>query len=247
MRSTTQPAAALRAIGYARVSTSGQAVDGVSLDAQRAKIEAMASLQDMELVDVVIDGGASAKTLDRPGLSSVLALVRARAVDCIVIAKLDRLTRSVRDLADLLDTFRRYDVALVSVAESLDTKSAAGRLVLNIMSSVSQWEREAIGERTREALAHKRARGERVGQVPYGSQLAADGVTLEACAAELATLDRMRALRASGLTLAATAAVLNREGHSTRRGSAWTSTTVHQMTRGAAVSAPRSRTARQAA
>ena len=86
----------------------------------------------------------------------------------MIIAKLDRLTRSVRDLAELLELFQRRGVALVSVAESLDTGSASGRLVLNIMTAVSQWEREAIGERTRDALRHKKAKGERVGNVAFG-------------------------------------------------------------------------------
>ena len=116
----------------------------------------------------------------RPGMARLLALVDAGAVDTVIIAKLDRLTRSVVDLAELLKRFERRGVSLVSVADSLDTRSAAGRLVLNIMVSVSQWEREAIGERTRDAMRHKRAKGERVGTVPFGSHVAADGVQLEA-------------------------------------------------------------------
>ena len=96
-------------------------------------------------------------------MARLLALVDAGAVDTVIIAKLDRLTRSVADLAELLKRFERRGVSLVSVADSLDTRSAAGRLVLNIMVSVSQWEREAIGERTRDAMRHKRAKGERVG------------------------------------------------------------------------------------
>ena len=70
------------------------------------------------------------------------------------------------DLAEVLKRFDRRDVSLISVADALDTRSAAGRLVLNIMVSVSQWQREAIGERTRDALRHERAHGERVGTVP---------------------------------------------------------------------------------
>jgi hypothetical protein len=97
-----------------------------------------------------------------------LSLVDAGAVDTVIIAKLDRLTRSVKDLAELLERFTRRGVSLASVADSLDTRSAAGRLVLSIMVSVSQWEREAIGERTRDAMHHKRANGERVGTVPFG-------------------------------------------------------------------------------
>src|SRR5712692_7875085 len=96
------------------------------------------------------------------------ALVDQGKVETVIIAKLDRLTRSVKDLAELLEQFQRRGVSLVSVAESLDTGSAAGRLVINIMTAVSQWEREAIGERTRDAMQHKRANGQCVGNLAYG-------------------------------------------------------------------------------
>src|SRR5438093_2599659 len=170
----------MKTIGYVRVSTEKQADFGVSLEAQTAKIRAMAVVQGAELVDVLIDAGESAKSLHRPGMARLLALVDARAIDTVIIAKLDRLTRSVADLAELLKRFERRGVSLVSVADSLDTRSAAGRLVLDIMVSVSQWEREAIGERTRDAMRHKRANGERVGNIAYGYCVAADGVQLEA-------------------------------------------------------------------
>jgi DNA invertase Pin-like site-specific DNA recombinase len=137
------------------------------------------------------------------------------------VAKLDRLTRSVRDLCELLERFERRGVALVSVAESLDTGSAAGRLVLNIMAAVSQWEREAIGERTRDALRHKRTNGERVGNLRYGSRLAADGVHVEDDPEEGAILAEIRHLRAQGATLRGIARELNQRAHRTRRGTPW--------------------------
>ena len=104
-------------------------------------------------VKVIIHGGESAKNLNRPGLKSLLALVDSSKVEAVIVAKLDRLTRSAKDLCSLLELFEKRGVALVSVAESLDTPSAAGRLMITIMAAVSQWEREAIGERTRDALA----------------------------------------------------------------------------------------------
>ena len=82
-------------------------------------------------------------------------MVEARKIEAVVVAKLDRLTRSVKDLCGLLELFEKRKVALISVAESLDTGSAASRLVITIMGTVSQWERETIGERTRDALRHK--------------------------------------------------------------------------------------------
>ena len=116
---------------------------------------------------------------------------------------------------------QRRGVALVSVAESLDTGSAAGRLVLNIMTAVSQWEREAIGERTRDAMSHKRSQGERVGNVAFGYRLAEDGQHLEPDPSEQAALAEIRRLRHQGHTLRGIAAELNRAGHRTRRGTEW--------------------------
>lgn len=211
----------MKAIGYVRVSTEKQADFGVSLEAQSAKVQAMAVVQGAELGEIIVDAGESAKSLNRPGMARLLALVDAGAIDTVIIAKLDRLTRSVADLAELLKRFERRGVSLVSVADSLDTRSAAGRLVLNIMVSVSQWEREAIGERTRDAMRHKRANGERVGTVPFGYRLAADGSHLEADPAEQGILFRIRGLRTAGYTTRRIAAQLNLEGFTTRRGTAW--------------------------
>lgn len=201
-----------RALGYVRVSTDDQADSGQSLLLQREKVEAMATVQDLELLDVIEDAGASAKSLRRDGMGRLLELVDAGAVDVVVIYKLDRLTRSVRDLGDLLERFDRAGVSLVSVSESLDTGTAAGRLVLNVMASVAQWEREVIGERTREALAAKARRGERVGQIPFGYRLAADGVHLEEDHEEQETLRDIQAMRAAGWSWQRIAADLNRRG-----------------------------------
>ena len=131
------------------------------------------------------------------------------------------MTRSVQDLCSLIDLFQKRKVALISVAESLDTGSAAGRLVITIMAAVSQWEREAIGERTRDALQHKRSNGERVGNIPYGYQLAEDGKHLTEQPAEQALLAHIRALSAQRLSMRGIAAALNNEGHTTRRGTPW--------------------------
>jgi site-specific DNA recombinase len=165
----------MKTVGYLRVSIDKQADRGVSLDAQAEKIKAMAVVHNAELVDIIVDGGESAKSLQRPGMERLLELVDGKKVQAVMIAKLDRLTRSVKDLCELLERFERRGVALISVAESLDTSSAAGRLVLNIMTAVSQWEREAIGERTRDAMSHRRSNGERVGNIRFGYRLGADG------------------------------------------------------------------------
>ena len=212
----------MKTIGYVRVSTDKQADRGVSLEAQAEKIRAMAVVHNAELLDIIVDGGESAKSLNRPGMARLLALVDAGEVQTVIIAKLDRLTRSVKDLCTLLERFTRRGVALVSVAESLDTGSAAGRLVLNIMTAVSQWEREAIGERTRDAMSHKRTNGERVGNIQFGYRLGADGKHVEPDPAEQAVLEEIAAICGnSGHTLRGIAAALNHRALRTRRGSAW--------------------------
>src|SRR5579863_10634189 len=135
----------MKTVGYVRVSTDRQADFGVSIEAQEAKIRAMSVVRGGDLDEVIVDGGESAKDLNRPGVQRLLALVNGGKVDAVIVAKLDRLTRSVKDLCGLLELFEKRKVALISVAESLDTGSAAGRLVITIMGAVSQWEREAIG------------------------------------------------------------------------------------------------------
>jgi DNA invertase Pin-like site-specific DNA recombinase len=221
-----------RVVGYIRVSTEGQATDGVSLDAQRAKLEAYAIAMDLDLVAIETDAGVSAKTLRRPGLQAALDQLTDGAADGLLVAKLDRLTRSVRDLAELVESrWFGERFALLSVADSIDTRSAAGRLVLNVLASVSQWEREATGERTRDALAHLRAEGVQLGGEALGwtrtDAKDDDGRRLLAdVRSEAATVRRIIELRADGHTLRAIAEQLSAEGHETKKGGRWAPSTV---------------------
>jgi site-specific DNA recombinase len=221
---------ALRVIGYARVSTEEQATDGVSLDAQAEKIRGYSGLYGLDLVDLV-SGPESAKTLDRPGLKRVLAALDSGEAGGVVVAKLDRLTRSVAGLAELLRDYFGADAGfeLFSVADSIDTRTAAGRLVLNVLMSVSQWERETIVERTREALGHMRRSGECTGTVPYGWDLDPHGprnakgrpTRLVANGAESAVIDRIRRLAAEGHGPRPIAKALDLLGVPTRTGGPW--------------------------
>ncbi len=156
-------------VGYIRVSTREQAETRLSLTHQEEKIRAFASARDLVLSKVYNDASESAKDLNRPAITQLLAEIDRRRISHVIIYKLDRLTRSVRDLAALLELFDKRKVALMAVQDSLDTSSASGRLVINVMGSVAQWERETISERTKAALDVKRRRGERLGGfVPYG-------------------------------------------------------------------------------
>ena len=152
----------MKVIAYCRVSTEEQATQSVSIQAQEAKVRQYCDLYGHDLAEVVIDAGQSAKSLNRPGLARVLAALEAGEVEGVVILKLDRLTRSVRDLGNLLETYFTKN-ALLSVMEQTDTSTAGGRFVLNLLISVSQWEREVIGERTSCALQHKKSLGIKLG------------------------------------------------------------------------------------
>lgn len=221
-------------IAYIRVSTERQATDGVSLDAQRAKLEAYAVAMDLDLVRIEVDAGLSARTLDRPArtldrpaLDRALTSLRTGEAGALLVVKLDRLTRSVRDLGDLLDRCAAEGWALLSVGDSIDTRTAAGRLVINVLGSVAQWEREATAERTRAALAYKKTQGERVGSVPYGYR--AEEKRLVTDPGEAQAVAIARELRATGASLRSIGAELAKRGFTPRRGSTWHPDTVSRM------------------
>jgi len=218
----------MKVVAYIRVSTEEQATSGQSLDAQRAKALAYAGLYDLELVEVIEDAGQSAKTLKRPGLERALAMLAGGKADGLLIVKLDRLTRSVADWQKLIDRFfgEKAGKQLFSVADSIDTRTAAGRLVLNVLLSVAQWERETIAERTADALQHKIRNGERCGKVRFGYDLAVDGKTLVPNAVEQAAISLIHELREAGESLRGIAGQLNRRGIATKQGGAWKHTTV---------------------
>jgi DNA invertase Pin-like site-specific DNA recombinase len=214
----------MKVLGYVRVSTEEQSEEGVSLDAQIAKIRLYCELHDLELIDVIVDAGESGKSLDRPGIQDALHRLDRRKADGLVIVKLDRLSRNIGDWNWLIAEYfgEKPGKQLWSVGDSIDTRTAAGRLVLNVLMSVAQWEREAISERTRDALRFKKSQGKRVsGRLPYGYELAADGKMLVECEAEQQVLTTIRELRTAGSTLAEIAQSLNERGISKREGGAW--------------------------
>jgi len=205
----------MQVIGYVRVSTEDQAREGVSLAAQEAELRAYCLVKDWTLVEVIRDAGQSAKSLKRTGLERLLTLVRAGEVQAVVVYKLDRLTRSVVDLGQLVTLFAKTGVPLVSLQESLDATTATGELMMNLLVSVSQWERKVIGERTRDAMQHLKAQGQVYSRPAFGG-------TPE----DEATLARIHALRAQGATYQAIADALTSAGVPTVRGGRWAAATV---------------------
>lgn len=204
----------MQVVGYTRVSTSEQATDGVSLRVQAEKIGAYSVVKDWTILELIQDEGQSAKSLARPGLQRLLSLVDAGQVDVVIIHKLDRLTRSVADLDKLMKLFERKGVALVSLQESLDATTATGRLMMNLLASVSQWEREVIGERTKDAMQHLKAQGARYCHAVFTD---ADTVAL------------MQDYRQGGLSYQAIAAQLNAADIPSTLGGQWLANTVRRI------------------
>lgn len=224
----------MRAIVYVRVSTEEQGKSGLGLEAQRQKALAYCQLHDHEVVEVVEDAGASGKSLDRPGMARVLQAVDRREVEVVVVAKLDRATRSVRDLGELLERFNRSKVALASVSEHLDTSTAAGRMVVGMLGVIAQWERETIVERITDAMSVKRRRGERVSRyAPTGWRFDGDRVVEDAAA--VSVLRTARTMQAEGHSLREIAATLNAAGHRTQAGRPHHAMSVKRMLDAAAV------------
>jgi DNA invertase Pin-like site-specific DNA recombinase len=154
----------MRAVGYARVSTAEQADSGASLGAQREAIEAEVRRRRWKLVELFTDT-ASGKSLNgRHGLSKALAVLESGEADVLVVAKLDRLSRSLKDFARLMEDAASQKWALVALDLGVDTTTPSGELVANVMASVAQWERRAIGQRTKDALALRRKEGVRLGR-----------------------------------------------------------------------------------
>jgi site-specific DNA recombinase len=207
----------MKAIVYVRVSTEEQGKSGLGLEAQRQKALAYCQLHDHEVVEVVEDAGASGKSLNRAGMQRVLQAVDRGDVEVVVVAKLDRATRSVRDLGELLERFNRSKVALASVSEHLDTSTAAGRMVVGMLGVIAQWERETIVERITDAMAVKRRRGERVSRyAPAGWCFKGDRLVEDSAARD--ALQQARSMQATGYSLREIAAALNDAGHRTQAG-----------------------------
>jgi DNA invertase Pin-like site-specific DNA recombinase len=160
----------MRVVGYIRVSTREQAEEGYSLTTQREAIEAECERRGWELVAILADEGYSGRTDDRPALNNALRMLAKRnGPKAIVVARLDRLCRSITHLGRLTDESLRQKWGIVALDHELNTTTANGRLVAHIIGSVAQWESEMLGERVSRGMraAHAAARAE--GR-PFGFQ-----------------------------------------------------------------------------
>lgn len=163
-----------RAVAYLRVSTEEQARKGISLDFQKSLIKNWAAAKEWELVDIIRDPGSSGKNLKRPGIQQVMKMCREDEIDTVIIYKLDRLSRRIKDMVDVVEVLERHKVDLSSVTESLDTSTAMGRMFFWMMTVIGALERERIGERVSDARLYREQKGEWTGRLPHGYELAFD-------------------------------------------------------------------------
>lgn len=212
----------MRAALYIRVSTDEQAREGFSIDAQRRKLLAYAESQDWNVASILVDDGYSAKDLKRPAMQELLQKVRDEEIDVVLVFKLDRLTRSVKDLYTLLDEFARHDVGFRSSQEQFDTTTTMGRAMLGMLGIFAQWERETIAERVRMGVEQMVREGKKPGgKYPYGYDR--DGKLIPD---EAEVIRRLRDLyMKENLSFLKIAERLNQEGL-LRRGYEWTRNTV---------------------
>lgn len=165
---TPQP---IRCAIYTRKSTNhGLEQAYSSLDAQRDSAEAYIRSQEslgwVCLPEIYDDGGYSGGNMDRPALNRLLSDIKAGLIDCVIVYKVDRLSRSLHDFGKIVELFDKYDVSFVSVTQHFNTTNSMGRLTLNILLSFAQFEREMISERTRDKMAATRKRGKWTGGRP---------------------------------------------------------------------------------
>jgi DNA invertase Pin-like site-specific DNA recombinase len=197
----------MRVLGYVRVSTSNQADSGAGLDVQRQAIAAEAERRCWELVHVYEDAGGSGKSMTgRPGLQEALEAVERGEAEALVVAKVDRLSRSLVDFAGIVERARRKGWNLVCLDIGIDLSTPAGEMLAGTLAVFAQFERRLIGQRTKDALAVKRAQGVQLGRP---REMSGEAV------------ERIRSLHRSGYRVAEIARILNEERIPTPRGGRW--------------------------
>jgi len=216
----------MRAIAYIRVSTQEQATEGVSLAAQRAKAEAWATLHDRDLKAVYQDAGISGTGMaKREGLKAALDAIGEG--DALVVYSISRLARSTKDMLAISETLKAKGADLVSLCESIDTTTAAGVMVFQMLAVLAEFERNQISERTKTALAYKKANGDKYSPVPFNFREVED--KLQTVKREAAIVAEVLAMRGQGATLGDIAADLNKRGIKGKRGGVWHPSTVRYL------------------
>ena len=214
---------------YCRVSTELQANEGVSLEAQQAKAKAWCLANDYDVTEIYVDAGISGKRADnRAELQRALA--DCKKGDALVVYSLSRLVRSTVDTIEISETLSKKKADLVSLQEKLDTTTAAGKMMFQMLAVLAEFERNLVSERTAMALQHKKSKGERVGQIPYGSSVADDGVMLVKNDYQQGVISFVNECKRKGLSIRATVKELTNNGYKPQGVSGvWHATTVARL------------------
>lgn len=217
-----------RVLAYVRVSTTEQSVDGMSIDAQLARIRAWADAVGAVIVEEIVDAGVSGtKPLKaRPGGARIDKLLASTkpTVDSIVVVRLDRLGRDAAESLSLFKRFRTGKLGLVSVSDQVDLSSAHGRAMAGVAAVFAELERALISARTVEALAELRRQGRAWNHPPLGWRV--EGGVLVPDSAEQVTVELIKTLRADGHSYRTIAMYLTAAGATTKRGGQWAAATV---------------------
>lgn len=212
---------------YIRVSTEEQAKEGYSISAQMQKLRAFCISQGWEVAGIYTDEGISAKDMKRPDLKRMLDDIKAGEIECVLVYRLDRLTRSVLDLYKMLETFEKYDCKFKSATESYDTTTAMGRMFITLVAALAQWERENMGERISFGFAEKARQGKYAHNfAPLGYDLNKQESKLYINKEEAKTVKEIYRLYQSGLGVNRVSSNLNNRRIYTKAGNEWSDVTV---------------------
>lgn len=204
----------MKAIGYMRVSTEEQGDSRAGLEAQEEIIRDEVRRRGWDLTELRFDVASGSSLRRRGQLGATLRDLAAGNADVLVVAKLDRLSRSVLDFASIMETANKEGWSVTVLDLGVDTSTTNGKLMMHLMIALAQWEREVIGDRTRAALKAVKARG-----VPLGRKSGVDDVTRRLIVT----------LRNSGMSWRKIADVLTAEGVPTGQGGEWHATTVRRL------------------
>ena len=220
----------MKAVGYLRVSTEEQVLEGYSLDAQKNKIIEYCKTNGYDLIDYYVDEGISGKSLKRPKVQELISDVKKRKFNAIVVYRLDRFTRSLKDLANLIELFDKFNVLIKSTSEDLDISSLSGRAMVQMLGVFAEFERGAIAERV--ALGREQRARDGFYDAPggmLGYNYDKDNQIYNINLEESELVKEIFALHQSGKGVDAICKILNNRGVKTRRGSMFHRTFIIRM------------------
>lgn len=219
----------MKCVAYCRVSTAGQSEEGVSLEMQQARVAAWAVANGYEQEAVFVEALSGGKASNRPELQKALTLA-CKVKGVLIVYSLSRLARSVKDTLAIAERLEKAGANLASLTERIDTNSALGKMVFRLLSTLNEFEKDQLSERTLGAMAHLRRSNRRISpRIPFGYDLAADCQTLVPNTNEQATIGRILALRSEGKTLATIAGELDTAGVATKLGGRWGASSVRSI------------------